>query len=100
MLQKGGVGKTSTAVSLAVELSKMGKVVLIDADPQGNATTWLNIQTMQFEFADLLNGKCVLDQCLVETATKNLYIIPTAGIGGELKEYSENKAGANQGKIV
>lgn len=99
MLQKGGVGKTSTAVSLAVELANMGKVVLIDADPQGNATTWLDIQTMQFEFADLLNGKCTLEQCLVETATKNLYIIPTAGIGGELKEYSENKAGGNQGKI-
>jgi len=98
-LQKGGVGKTSTAVSLAVELAKSGKVVLIDGDAQGNATTWLNIQTMQFEFADLLNGKCTMEQCITQTAINNLYIIPTAGIGGELKEYSENKAGGNQGKI-
>lgn len=98
-LQKGGVGKTSVAVSLAVELSKKGKTILIDADPQGNATTWLDIQTMQYELADLLNGKCGLENCLTKTNTKNLTIIPTAGLGGELKEYSENKAGGNQGKI-
>lgn len=98
-LQKGGVGKTSIAVSLAVELAKKGRTILIDADPQGNATTWLGIQTMQFEFADLLNGKCNLEDCINQTTTENLFIIPTAGIGGELKEYSENKAGGNQGKI-
>lgn len=98
-LQKGGVGKTSTAVSLAVELARSGKTIIIDADPQGNATTWLNIQTMEYEFADLLNGKCTLEQCVNKTSTENLFIIPTAGIGGELKEYSENKAGGNQGKI-
>ncbi len=98
-LQKGGVGKTSVAVSLAVELAKKGNTILIDADSQGNATTWLDIQTMQFELADLLNGKCTLEQCVIPTNTKNLSIIPTAGLGGELKEYSENKAGGNQGKI-
>lgn len=98
-LQKGGVGKTSVAVSLAVELAKFGKTILIDADPQGNATTWLDIQTMQFELADLLNGKCGLENCITPTNTANLSIIPTAGLGGELKEYSENKAGGNQGKI-
>ncbi len=98
-LQKGGVGKTSVAVSLAVELSKKGKTILIDADPQGNATTWLDIQAMQYELADLLNGKCPLENCLTKTNTENLTIIPTAGLGGELKEYSENKAGGNQGKI-
>jgi chromosome partitioning protein len=98
-LQKGGVGKTSVAVSLAVELSKKGKTILIDADPQGNATTWLDIQAMQYELADLLNGKCTLENCLTKTNTENLTIIPTAGLGGELKEYSENKAGGNQGKI-
>ena len=80
-LQKGGVGKTSVAVSLAVELAKSGKTILIDADPQGNATTWLDIQTMQYEFADLLNGKCLLEQCVNKTSTNNLFIIPTAGIG-------------------
>ena len=54
---------------------------------------------MEYEFADLLNGKCGLEQCVNKTSTENLFIIPTAGIGGELKEYSENKAGGNQGKI-
>ena len=98
-IQKGGTGKTSTAVSVAVELAKKGKTLIIDADPQGNATTWLNIQEMEYEFADLLNGKCELNKCIHRTSTKDLYIIPTAGIGGELKEYSENKAGGNQGKI-
>ena len=98
-LQKGGVGKTSTAVSLAVELAKIGKTIFIDADPQGNATTWLGIQTMTYEFADLLNGRCNLENCLIESNIKNLSVIPTAGLGGDLKEYSENKAGGNQGKI-
>lgn len=98
-LQKGGVGKTSVAVSLAVELAKFGKTLIIDADPQGNTTTWLNIQEMAFEFADLLNNKCTWDKCVNKTDTENLFVIPTAGLGGELKEYSENKAGANQGKI-
>ena len=98
-LQKGGVGKTSVAVSLAVELSKKGKTIIVDADSQGNSTTWLGIQTMEYELADLLNGKCSLEQCVMPTKTKNLSIIPTAGLGGELKEYSENKAGGNQGKI-
>ena len=58
-LQKGGTGKTSISVSTAVQLAENGKkVLLIDADPQGNATTWLGIDTISVELADVLMKKC------------------------------------------
>ena len=40
-IQKGGTGKTSVSVSVAVELAKIGRTILIDADPQGNTTDWM-----------------------------------------------------------
>lgn len=89
-LQKGGTGKTSSAVSVAYELSKHGRTLLIDADPQGNATTWLDFSTIQYEFADLLKGDCTIEQCCIQTNIDNLYIIPTAGIDGNLKKVGES----------
>lgn len=91
-IQKGGTGKTSTAVTLAAELAKDGRTLLIDADPQGNATTWIAGNSVQFELADVLNEKQKAKDVLQATCVKNLYIIPTAGLGGDLREYQKTKA--------
>lgn len=91
-LQKGGTGKTSNAVTLASELSKIGKTLLIDADPQGNATTWIAGNNIQYELADALNETQDVKNVIQPTCIKDLYIIPTAGLGGDLRKYQINVA--------
>lgn len=89
-MQKGGTGKTSVSVSVAVELANAGKkVLLIDADPQGNATTWIFNDTINNELAGLLMDKCTLQDAINKTKINNLYIIPTAGADGALKDYAD-----------
>ena len=95
-LQKGGTGKTSMSVTLAADLAKKGKTLLIDADPQGNATTWIKGDTISMELADLLQGKTQAIETLQATSIENLFIIPTAGLGGELRGYQMNQASANK----
>lgn len=96
-IQKGGTGKTSVSVSTAVELSKLGKTLIIDADPQGNATTWLGIENLQYELSDLLTKEDYtvedINNTIQKTQVENLDIIPTAGIGGGLQNYQ--KYGSN-----
>lgn len=85
-VQKGGTGKTTIGVSTAIELSKFGKTVLIDADPQGNASAWAGAQTsIKYELADILNENCKIESALQNTIAPNLYIIPTIGIDGGLR---------------
>lgn len=78
-LQKGGVGKTTMAISIAAELAKKGRTVLIDADPQGNATGAL-LSQYECEFADVLQGTVKLENAIHKTCVENLFIIPTASL--------------------
>lgn len=92
-IQKGGTGKTSTAVSVAVELAESGhSVIFIDADPQGNATSWIGIEELQYELVDVLMKKCDVQTAIKSTKVENLSYLPTASVGGLLKTYSKTLA--------
>jgi chromosome partitioning protein len=91
-LQKGGSGKTSLAVSLAVELAGRGNTLLVDCDPQGNASAWIGPDNLTAELAGVLFKKYPIRQAITETATPGLSLLPSAGLGGELKVFMERTA--------
>lgn len=77
--QKGGVGKTTTAINLGAALAMAGhRTILVDLDPQGNASTGLGIDSDQREKTvyDLLAGPETLDECALQTSIENLRIVP------------------------
>jgi chromosome partitioning protein len=79
--QKGGVGKTTSAVSLSAELAQMGKrVLLVDFDPQGNATSGLGVETAEAgeDLYDMFFGRIPLSKILRECVVPGLKVAPSS----------------------
>ena len=78
--QKGGVGKTTTAINLSACLAEAGQRVLaVDFDPQGNATSGLGFEKgyMNKTVYELLMGECEINECVIKEVKKNLDILPS-----------------------
>ena len=97
--KKGGVGKTTTAINLSACLAESGqKVLTVDFDPQGNATSGLGIEKGEIDKTvyDLLVGECDIEECLISNMQENLDLLPSnvdlAGAEIELLEIENKEA--------
>lgn len=97
--QKGGVGKTTTAINLSACLAEAGqKVLTVDFDPQGNATSGLGFEKgyMDKTVYELLVGESTLEECIVKDVQENLDVLPSdvnlAGAEIELLDVPEKES--------
>ena len=78
--QKGGVGKTTTSINLSASLSSKGKKVLvIDADPQGNTTSGFGVEKNDLEntIYELMLSECSIKECILNNVIPDVSIIPS-----------------------
>lgn len=87
-IAKGGVGKSTLTGNLSYYLKGRGKVLLVDADPQGNLSGWLHPETFNYELADVLNGQVEIKDAII-SVREGLDLLGTFAIGGNLKRWSE-----------
>lgn len=77
--QKGGVGKTTSAVNTAAALGIEGKrTLVVDFDPQGNATSGLGVRKPQKTSYDVVIGRCGIKEAIIDTGFKNLFVLPSS----------------------
>ena len=96
--QKGGVGKTTSCVNISAQIANKGKkVLMIDMDPQGNATSGLGLSKSKIKktIYDVIIGRCNVEDAIIKTKFKNLSVIPAnidlAGAELELYELEESE---------
>ena len=95
--QKGGVGKTTSAVNIASALGILGKrTLLIDFDPQGNASSAVGVRKAQVTSYDIIIGRHTAENAIIKTEYKNLHVIPAkmalAGAEFELVDLEHREA--------
>ncbi len=94
--QKGGVGKTTSAINIAASVGAKGKsVLLVDMDPQGNSSSGVGInkKSMKLSTYDVLINRCTAEACVASTDFKNLSIMPSniSLAGAEFELVSDEK---------